>query len=156
MWDIREPLSEEEAQEDEYVEAFFFGRSSFEEKKSLQNHVIQGWVDIVEPGITPTRVYAKSEDDDPPYQIAMPADSGGDWVYVIHAPEVRRVKIGYTTDPAQRLATLRTGSPVRLQIVKLIRGDKNEEARLHFRFRDKRLDGEWFDDSILDDWARDQ
>jgi len=134
---------------------YLYGRSSFEEDKTdfRETHPSFGWKPKRLNQSTHTMHYRPASPD-PPYQIALPAEPGDDWIYFIHAPEVRRVKIGFSTDPESRLASLQVGSPVELRLIKLIRGNRNEEARLHFRFRDKRLDGEWFDESVLDDWTR--
>jgi hypothetical protein len=70
--------------------------------------------------------------------------------YVIHAAEAARVKIGCTKeDPVKRLKTFQTGCPVALDLVAVLEGGWQKEQELHRRFADKRMRGEWFDDSIL-------
>lgn len=54
------------------------------------------------------------------------------------------VKIGYTRDPAQRLADLQTGCPEQLTIYLHLAGSLEDEASLHRRFRAQRAKGEWF------------
>ena len=70
--------------------------------------------------------------------------------YVIHAPEVGRVKIGCTKDdPAKRLKTLQCGSPCELRLHSILEGGWQREQELHRAFADYRLHGEWFDDVVL-------
>lgn len=69
-------------------------------------------------------------------------------VYVIAAPEVSsgRVKIGWTSrPPAERLATLQTGSPTPLRLVFWTEGNESTERVLHALFAARRVHGEWFD-----------
>jgi hypothetical protein len=80
------------------------------------------------------------------------------WVYVIHAPEVGRAKIGSTsTDGASlsnRMATLSGASPCRLEIVALAIGDGYLEREWHAKYRAHRHHGEWFAaDPIVSDFA---
>ena len=73
-------------------------------------------------------------------------------VYVIAAPEVWRVKIGYTTEsPQTRLLQLQTASPVPLVLVGSFPGSVRLERDLHAWFADKRRCGEWFDMGIVDE-----
>ena len=70
-------------------------------------------------------------------------DSNG-CTYFIQAKSGGDIKIGYTSksDPIQRLRGIQTGNPKKLQIVGILRG--NREAQLHAKFDDIRLEGEWF------------
>ena len=70
-------------------------------------------------------------------------DSNG-CTYFIQAKSGGDIKIGYTSksDPIQRLRGIQTGNPKKLQIVGILRG--NREAQLHAKFGDIRLEGEWF------------
>lgn len=71
------------------------------------------------------------------------ADDG--CVYFIEAPEVGRVKIGFTADhPGIRLAALSTASPVELESLGVVLGGKAKEASLHAKFSELRFRGEWF------------
>ncbi len=67
-------------------------------------------------------------------------------IYFI-AAGVRRgpVKIGYTDNLADRLRTLQSGNPQPLYALAVIPGDVARERRLHQRFAEGRLIGEWFD-----------
>lgn len=53
-------------------------------------------------------------------------------------------KIGSSHEPARRLATLQTGSPVVLELVAAWPGDDRGERALHALFSDRRAHGEWF------------
>ena len=68
-------------------------------------------------------------------------------VYFIQA-EGGQIKIGRSDCPTIRLKTLETGSPVQLKLLKQISCDRKEskilEDKLHLKFKDCRLHGEWF------------
>lgn len=67
------------------------------------------------------------------------------YVYFVHAPEVSRIKIGWSAEhPDVRLAALRTGSPVVLERMGFLRGKSSLENQMHARFRKHRLQREWF------------
>lgn len=53
-----------------------------------------------------------------------------------------RVKIGVSSNPLRRLATLQTGNSFRLELVCTLHG--NREKELHTQFARYRVDGEWF------------
>lgn len=59
--------------------------------------------------------------------------------------EAGHIKIGYTDSPSRRLSSLQTGSPGRLQYMRIIDGGAATERWLHRRFESNRLHGEWFD-----------
>jgi hypothetical protein len=66
-------------------------------------------------------------------------------IYFIGSRVVDAVKIGFTSRPAVwRLTSFQIGSPVVLEIIKLIDGDKDRESVLHIRWSNARLHGEWF------------
>jgi hypothetical protein len=65
-------------------------------------------------------------------------------IYFIEEPQSRCVKIGYSIDPLSRLATIQTGFPVELKLLGVLRGSRNAEQRLHQKFSEHRLNGEWF------------
>lgn len=54
------------------------------------------------------------------------------------------VKIGTTTNLAQRFRSLNLSSPVQLTVHAVARGDRHREADFHYEFRKYRLHGEWF------------
>ena len=55
------------------------------------------------------------------------------------------IKIGYTDNVDQRLMQIQANSPVELEILAIIEGDKNLEAELHNSFAKYRVRGEWFE-----------
>lgn len=80
--------------------------------------------------------------------IRVPGRRYTDWVYLIGADGVSRVKIGKSDDPKKRLSGMQTGSPVRLVLLALIDCGKDAsgtEQMLHEKFRDNHTGGEWFD-----------
>jgi hypothetical protein len=66
-------------------------------------------------------------------------------VYVIRATGTTLYKVGTATDPARRLADLQTASPLPLELVCTIDGDRATETRIHRALSDRRTRGEWFD-----------
>ncbi len=66
------------------------------------------------------------------------------------------VKIGTSSDPKARLATLQTGFPHKLQIFATTDGGPEVEARYHTRWRNRRCNGEWFTlgDCIIEEIER--
>jgi hypothetical protein len=64
-------------------------------------------------------------------------------IYLI-SHEDKFLKIGYTSDINNRLSQLQTSNPIRLKVINLIKGDVNLEKELHSRFKELRVNGEWF------------
>lgn len=54
------------------------------------------------------------------------------------------IKIGVSTSVKQRLASLQTSSPTKLVLLATVEGAREDEARLHRRFANERIAGEWF------------
>lgn len=72
------------------------------------------------------------------------------WVYFIEAPDVKRFKIGFTSNaPEKRLAALQTGSPVKLELAGCKPAFQSMERIAHKQLDACRIDGEWFNDG----WA---
>lgn len=67
-------------------------------------------------------------------------------VYFIRSVESNRIKIGYTNGSvSKRLATLQTGCPEPLELLHFTEeAGPYEEAKIHRRFKDYRVRGEWF------------
>lgn len=74
-------------------------------------------------------------------------------VYLIHAPVTRRVKIGRSRQVYKRFSSIRTMSGTDVELVAVLPGE--DELHLHKRFADRRITGEWFDESVLDDLRAD-
>jgi hypothetical protein len=85
----------------------------------------------------------------------MGSTSSGEVVYFMHAPLVRRVKIGKTTHLLRRFNALKTACPVSLEIVALFDAEAWPESSLHARFKKHRLHGEWFSDEVLKELPED-
>lgn len=54
------------------------------------------------------------------------------------------VKIGYSTLFKKRLTQLQTASPVKLEVLALIKGEKTDEKNYHDTFKHINSNGEWF------------
>lgn len=65
-------------------------------------------------------------------------------VYFVREGHDGPIKIGYALEPIQRLKSLQIGNPRLLVLVGYFPGDVAMERRLHARFADWRLNGEWF------------
>jgi len=67
-------------------------------------------------------------------------------VYFIQSGEDGPIKIGWTStgNPWGRCAALQTGSPEELEVVGFFVGPQSEERRLHEKFAEHRIRGEWF------------
>jgi hypothetical protein len=64
--------------------------------------------------------------------------------FVYFATDGEAIKIGCSTEPRRRLSEMQVGHPRRLTMLKICKGDKATEARLHTEFRDLNIAGEWF------------
>lgn len=73
-------------------------------------------------------------------------------IYVIHAAGTEWYKIGYTEKdiPDRRVVDMQVGCPHHLSVLMFFRGERRDERSLHFRFREVRGLGEWFDLSAAD------
>lgn len=65
-------------------------------------------------------------------------------IYFIRAGESGPIKIGFSTNPEQRLRTLQTAHTDKLTMLHCQIGTKADEARLHRKFRNIHVKGEWF------------
>lgn len=73
------------------------------------------------------------------------------YVYFILARDVSAVKIGIASRPLERLSTLQTASPVKLELIGFCRGNHKDERDIHVLLEPLRLHGEWF---ALCGWLR--
>lgn len=65
------------------------------------------------------------------------------WVYIAKCENT--YKIGWTgQDPEKRIANMRTGNPLPIELIGTIRGTIVLESMLHRQFASKRSAGEWF------------
>lgn len=82
-----------------------------------------------------------------PRRAAPRGSMNGSFVYVIRGQH-NLVKIGVSTNPAARLATLQTASPFKLELAFLARTNSDGyaiERRAHDLLSKQRTEGEWFD-----------
>lgn len=54
------------------------------------------------------------------------------------------VKIGFTNRFKTRLSQLQVSSPIKLEVLAIIDGDKNDEQKFHEQFKHIASNGEWF------------
>ena len=73
-------------------------------------------------------------------------------VYFVQAVDGGPIKIGISFDPTSRLRSIQTGSHSKLIVIGTIPGGRRKERELHERFREFRLNGEWFraESALLD------
>lgn len=70
-----------------------------------------------------------------------------DFVYLIHDVYSKAYKIGVSNDPYTRLKALQTSNPRgQLRLVTFIFGSYDLEKKLHLRFCEHRINGEWFEE----------
>lgn len=65
-------------------------------------------------------------------------------VYLIHAPAVDMIKIGYAANPARRIGSIATSCPFPLAILATREGGFSLERAMHRALRESRVHGEWF------------
>lgn len=63
-------------------------------------------------------------------------------VYFVRAGEL--IKIGYTSNLEKRIASLSNMSPIPIELIGSLLGDKHVEKEVHNRFAHLRHHGEWF------------
>lgn len=66
------------------------------------------------------------------------------FIYAIEARQSKLVKIGFSTEPSKRIATLQTGCPEELLVVAIWEGSQADEHAIHSALREHRINGEWF------------
>ena len=70
---------------------------------------------------------------------------GISYVYFIQSEQTGAIKIGVSTSPKDRLATLQTGSSDNLCLLGSTPGDIALEKQLHLKFSRYSIGGEWFE-----------
>lgn len=78
------------------------------------------------------------------YQLDKPR-----FVYFIQEGDDGPVKIGEAFDPASRLRDLQCGNPRTLKLQAVVFATDQTEDRLHMKWVDARVRGEWFQSDIL-------
>ena len=66
------------------------------------------------------------------------------FIYVIGNKEHNICKIGFTNNVFKRIRSIQTGCPFPLEIFCVIHGSMETEKKLHEKYKDLRLNGEWF------------
>lgn len=75
----------------------------------------------------------------------IPFDFGPDgFVYFIQS-ETGPIKIGFGRVPRARFQNIQNMSPVPLKLMATETGVRHRERQLHWKFRESRLHGEWFE-----------
>lgn len=69
------------------------------------------------------------------------------WIYFIQSIQGGPIKIGWSFNPAVRIANLIPLNPWPLRFLALTPGYAQDEKAMHERFRHHRLHGEWFADA---------
>ncbi len=67
------------------------------------------------------------------------------YVYFIRAGSEGGIKIGFSTQPPRRLASLQTSNHEELKLIGSFRGTTADERELHQRFCHLKIRGEWFE-----------
>lgn len=78
------------------------------------------------------------------WMSAQDNDLGTRWCRVYFIRGGGLVKIGYSECPTSRMADLQAGSPIKLELLGTIRGQRGTEEALHKKFSHLRKHGEWF------------
>lgn len=95
-----------------------------------------------------------NEKTNPQFRVEPAEKWTGEYVYFLHAPDLRRVKVGTSTRPVQRVAGVRHETGVRhlpLVLIGCLNGGRHLERLMHERFAEYHVSGEWFCDEILDE-----
>lgn len=77
-------------------------------------------------------------------EVTEPVQIG--YIYFVAAPEDNRIKIGYSTQPQQRIHSLMTSSAYKLETLAIITGSREQEQAMHQQFAHLRVHREWFSD----------
>ena len=88
----------------------------------------------------------KPEERDEP-EIVVPNYEGVSCVYFVQAKKMGLIKIGYSTNVQKRLGALSTGCPDALELLCVVKGDQKLESKVHQKFAEDRVKGEWFNPS---------
>jgi hypothetical protein len=66
------------------------------------------------------------------------------YIYFIEAIGTNRIKIGWSTNPNERLDHIASSCPFPVKLIKLIYGDYKTEQLWHQKFKHLRIYREWF------------
>lgn len=62
----------------------------------------------------------------------------------VDSPTIGAIKVGVSSDPTSRLQTIQRHSPLKLKLLAIKPGGREEEQKVHEQFAESRLWGEWF------------
>jgi hypothetical protein len=75
----------------------------------------------------------------------MKRGKGSQFIYFVRIRGTEFLKIGRSGDPARRLEALKSSVPFELELVGILKeAEPVTEIRLHERFKELRVRGEWF------------
>lgn len=82
--------------------------------------------------------------DDYQEYVRIKQDKQNAYVYVLGNKEMKICKIGFTNNVFKRIGSIQTGCPFKLEIFCLVEGSVQTEKKLHEKYKDLRMNGEWF------------
>lgn len=87
------------------------------------------------------------------YVLPPTRSDGTGYLYLLACREAPSlIKIGHASNLSQRMKGLQTGTPFELRFIMIAhcKRARRVEKALHFRYREKRIRGEWFDMRAVD------
>lgn len=76
---------------------------------------------------------------------AITQDRTQGYLFFLIAPEVNRIRIGFSTQPYKDIAHIKSSSPCKLHRFKEVPGSAQTAQTLKFRFRKLKFNDDWFD-----------
>lgn len=76
--------------------------------------------------------------------LRIKKDKQNAYIYVVGNKEMNICKIGFTNNVFSRIGSIQTGCPFKLEIFCVVEGTIQTEKKLHAKYKDLRLNGEWF------------
>ncbi len=71
-------------------------------------------------------------------------DDDLDWVYFVEMRRPNLIKVGFATDTANRMSSLRTSCPFDLEMLQQFRGSKDDERKIQTLLKPHHYNREWF------------
>ena len=103
----------------------------------------KGWT-IVDRGFK--RYFVSPDGTRSLMDVQLPATYRPGYLYILHAGDSSRYKVGIAKNPQKRQRNLQTGSPLELKIVCQVKiGSRDLESKVHDLLRHWHSHGEWFD-----------
>lgn len=76
--------------------------------------------------------------------LEVKSDKSKGYVYVVGNINAKICKIGFSTNVFKRISGIQTGCPIPLEIICVVHGTIEIEKKLHKKYKDFRMNGEWF------------